>query len=103
MANSLNKKGIPIIEVVLNKYLEALNDYISKPNLGPLDDLIYFDKVFTTILETENFNISDEEKQILLNKISKFRDTHKNLVSQRAKEKLYFYTNSAFIKINGDI
>ena len=102
MANSLNKKGVPLIEVVLTEYLKALNDYISKPNLGPLDDLIYYDKVFTTILESEKFIISDEEKQLLLDKISRFRETHKNLVSQRAKEKLYFYTNSAFIKLNGD-
>jgi len=102
MVNSLNKKGIPLIEVVLNEYLKSLNDYISKPNLGPLDNLIYFDKVFTTILEAEKFNITDEERDFLLNKISKYRETHKNLVSQRAKEKLYFYTNSAFIKLNGD-
>ena len=102
MVNSLNQKGIPLIEVVLTKYLEALNDYISKSNLGPLDDLIYYDKVFTTILETEKLNISDVEKDLLLNKINKFRENHIRFASQRAKEKLYFYTNSAIIKLNGD-
>jgi exoribonuclease II len=102
MANSVNKKGIPLIEVVLTKYLEALHDYISKPNLGPLDDLIYYDKVLTTILESDKFNISEVEKELLLNKIIKFRENHSRLTSQRAKEKLYFYTNSAFIKLNGD-
>lgn len=102
MVNSLNKKGIPLIEVVLTKYLEALNDYISKPNLGPLDDLIYYDKVFSTILETDKFNISDVEKKLLLNKINKFRTSHSRLTSQRAKEKMYFFTNDALIKLNGD-
>ena len=102
MVNSLNKKGIPLIEVVLNKYLEALNDYISKPNLGPLDDLIYYDKVFTTILETDKFKISDVEKKLLLNKINKFKTAHQRVPSQRAKEKLCFFTNSALIKLNGE-
>lgn len=102
MVNSLNKKGIPLIEVVLNKYLEALNDYISKPNLGPIDDLIYYDKVLTTILESDKFNITDVEKELLLNKINKFRENHIRLLSQRAKEKMYFYTNSALLKLNGD-
>lgn len=102
MVNSLNKKGIPLIEVVLNKYLEALNDYIAKPNLGPIDDLIYYDKVLTTILESDKFNITDVEKELLLNKINKFRENHIRLLSQRAKEKMYFYTNSALLKLNGD-
>ena len=102
MVNSLNKKGIPLIEVVLNKYLEALNDYIAKPNLGPIDDLIYYDKVLTIILESDKFNITDVEKELLLNKINKFRENHIRLLSQRAKEKMYFYTNSALLKLNGD-
>lgn len=100
IVNSVNNDGIPLIEKVLDEYLNALKVYLSKENLGPLDDLIYYDKVMRLILKSEKVKISAEVKKFMLAKI---KDFYKNAfyTSNRHKEKLSFFINDILNAIDG--
>lgn len=101
IVNSVNNSGITLIEKVLDEYLKALDEYLSKENLGPLDDLIYYDKVMRIILGSEKVKISDEIKKYMLTKIKDFY-TSKTYSSNRHKEKLSFFINDILNAINGE-
>lgn len=100
MVNSINKEEVPLVERVLIAYLEALDIYLSKENLGPIDDLIYYDKVLTDILESEKININDYTRKNMLEKVKDYAKS-KNYTSNRLKEKLSFFTNSIINTISG--
>lgn len=100
MVNSINQEEIPLVERVLKAYLEALDTYLSKENLGPIDDLIYFDKVLTDILESEKININDYTRKNMLETVKEYAK-NKNFTSNRLKEKLSFFTNSIINTISG--
>lgn len=100
IVNSVDKEGVPLVEKVLDKYLEALEIYLSNPNLGPLDDLIYYDKVLQAIMGSEKIKIDTYTRTLMLNKIKDFATSH-NYESNRLKEKLSFFTNSAMNIILG--
>ena len=93
IVNSTDKKGRPLIESVLNHYLDALRQYISKANLGPIDDLIYYDKVLKTILTSDKLNIDDYSKKMLLEKVKNFAK-RESFKSNRHKEKFSFFVNN---------
>lgn len=99
--NSLDKDGIPLIEKVLNAYLDALEAYLSKENLGPIDDLIYFDKVLKIILNSKKVKIDDFNKKLMLEKVKDFckKHTYTGIIH---KEKLSFFINDILNTINGD-
>lgn len=96
LSNSIDKNDIPLIERVLDSYLSSLHTYLSKPNLGPLDDLIYFDKVFAFLVKSTN----KYNKNLLIEKINDFARNEECLTS-RHKEKLSFFTNNAIDTILG--
>lgn len=100
IVNSINKDEVPLVERVLKAYLEALDIYLSKENLGPIDDLIYFDKVLTDILQSEKININDYTRKKMLEKVKDYAKS-KNFTSNRLKEKLSFFTNSIINTISG--
>ena len=100
LINQVDKSGVPIIYKVLDEYLESLNRYLSKTNLGPLDDLIYYDKVLDLMINNDNLSITDYDKIAMLKKISRFIKK-KNYKSNRLKEKLSFFTNNIINAING--
>lgn len=101
IVNSVNNEGIPLIEKVLDEYLNALRTYLSKENLGPIDDLIYYDKVMRIILTSDKIKISSELKKYMLNKVRDFY-THQEFTSNRHKEKLSFFVNDILNSINGE-
>lgn len=96
LSNSIDKNDIPLIERVLDGYLSSLHTYLSKPNLGPLDDLIYFDKVFSFLVKSTN----KYNKKLLIEKIKDFAK-NEECITSRHKEKLSFYTNNAIDVILG--
>lgn len=100
IVNSIDKDEIPLQEKVLDKYLEALDLYLSKENLGPIDDLIYYDKVLNILFENEKIKIDEYNKKIMLDKIKNFVN-EKNYSSNRLKEKLSFFINSIINTITG--
>lgn len=93
IVNSVDKNEIPLVEKVLDIYLESLEIYLSNPNLGPLDDLIYYDKVIQLIMKSEKIKIDAYSKSLMLNKIKHFYETH-TYESNRLKEKLSFFINN---------
>lgn len=99
--NSLDKDGIPLVEKVLNAYLKALETYLSKENLGPIDDLIYFDKVLKTILNSKKVKIDDFNKKLMLEKVKSFCENH-SYTGIIHKEKLSFFINDILNTINGE-
>lgn len=99
--NSLDKDGIPLMEKILDAYLNALEAYLSKENLGPIDDLIYFDKVIKTIFQSKKVKIDDFNKKLMLEKVKNFCDTH-SYTGIISKEKLSFFINDILNTINGD-
>ena len=50
IVNSADEAGVSLVEKVCDKYLEALDTYLCDANLGPIDDLIYYDKVMQAII-----------------------------------------------------
>lgn len=100
IVNSVDKDGTPLVEKVLEKYLEALDLYLSKTNLGPLDDLIYYDKVIRTIMTSEKIKIDDYNRKLMLEKIKEFAKTQR-FDDNRRKEKLSFFTNNIINTIMG--
>lgn len=96
LVNSVDENGKPLVELVLDKYLESLDIYLSKENLGPIDDLIYYDKVLRVMFENEKLNIDDANKKIMLEKLKKYAKTkQEKITSNRLKEKLSFFINNA--------
>jgi len=98
--NQIDKSGVPLIYKVVDKYIESLDAYLSNTNLGPLDDLIYYDKVLTLMMGTETLSITDYDRIAMLKKISRFIKK-KNYKSNILKEKLSFFTNILINNING--
>lgn len=101
IVNSVDKNDVPLIEKVLEKYLESLEIYLSNANLGPLDDLIYYDKVMTVIMTSEKLKIDDYSKKLMLNKIKDFYQNH-TYETNRLKEKLSFFINNIINTISGN-
>lgn len=100
IVNSIDQNEVPLVEHVLNAYLNSLDIYLSKENLGPIDDLIYFDKVLTDILKSEKINIDDYTRARMLEKVKTYA-SKKKFTSYRLKEKLSFFTNSIINTISG--
>lgn len=100
IVNTINKEEVSLVERVLNAYLEALDLYLSKENLGPIDDLIYYDKVLTDILENEKTKINDYTRNNMKELVKKYAAS-KRFTSNRLKEKLSFFTNSIINTISG--
>lgn len=100
LVNFVDKAGTPLVLKVLEHYLEALDVYLSKENLGPIDDLIYYDKVLTIILESDKIKIDDYNKKMMIDKINNYSES-KNYTSNLLKEKLSFFTNSIINTILG--
>ncbi len=100
IVNSINKDEVPLVNRVLNAYLEALDIYLSKENLGPIDDLIYYDKVLTDILKSEKIKINDYTRKSMLESVKAYAQS-KKFTSNRLKEKLSFFTNSIINTISG--
>lgn len=101
IVNSIDRKGKPLVESVLDHYLESLDRYISKANLGPIDDLIYYEKILRIIINSESVNIDNYSKIKMLDKVKKFA-TRKNFKSNRHKEKFSFFVNNIIDVINGE-
>ena len=101
IVNSADKEGISLVEKVLDKYLESLEIYLSNPNLGPLDDLIYYDKVMQAIMTSEKIKTDDYTKKLMLKKIKTFAK-EKVYDSNRLKEKKSFFLNNITNIINGE-
>lgn len=100
IVNSVDKEGLPLVEKVLNEYLKSLDDYLSKENLGPIDDLIYYDKVLKIMFKNDKLKIDDGNKRIMLDKLKKYV-SEKQITSNRIKEKLSFFINNISNTIMG--
>lgn len=101
IVNTLDENGIPLVEKVLDKYLESLDLYLSKPNLGPIDDLIYYDKVMNVLFSSEKIKIDDYNKKLMLEKVKKYAQS-KSFSINRLKEKLSFFINDITNTITGN-
>ncbi len=101
LVNIKDEKEYPLINKVLDEYISALDKYISNINLGPLDDLLYYKKVFKAILSSPKIALNEEDKKILLNKIKEYVE-HKELSVPRQKEKLTYFTNNMMLAILGE-
>jgi hypothetical protein len=66
IVNSADAEGVSLVEKVLDKYLESLEIYLSDANLGPIDDLIYYDKVMQAIMSSEKIKTDDYTKKLML-------------------------------------
>lgn len=100
IVNSVDKDGIPLVEKVLDKYIESLDNYLAKENLGPIDDLIYYDKVMHSIFSSEKVKVDDYNKKLMLDKLKNYAN-NKNFTSNRHKEKLSFFINNMINTITG--
>ena len=100
IVNCTNHRGVPLIEQVLDKYLDGLEKYLEKPNLGPLDDVIYYGKVIKIIMNSEKVKIDDNTKRALLSRIRKYAAS-KHFEDSRHKEKLSFFINEITNTISG--
>jgi hypothetical protein len=71
LVNIKDEKEYPLINKVLDEYISALDKYISSINLGPLDDLLYYKKVFKAILSSPKIALNEEvSKKIYLSSIN---------------------------------
>ena len=93
LVNVLDSNNIPLIEKVVDSYLEALDKYVSKANLGPIEDLLYYDKVLEIIMNSPKIKISNVQEATILKKINKYYKS-KHYKGQRQKEKLSFFVNN---------
>ena len=101
IVNIKDNNDVPLINRVLDQYLESLDKYVSNVNLGPIDDLIYYKKVFNKLIHAPKIAINDDDKEILLNKIKEFTN-NKEFEVVRQKEKLTYFTNSIMLSIIGE-
>lgn len=101
IVNCADENGVSLVEKVLDKYLESLFIYLSDPNLGPLDDLIYYDKVMQAIMTSEKIKIDDFTKKLMLKKVKTFAKKH-TYDSNRLKEKQSFFVNNIINVITGE-
>lgn len=104
IVNSCDSSGTPLIEKVLDSYLQALESYIRTPNLGPLDDLIYYGEIMDIIIKSDKIIIDDYNKHLLLRKIEEFIKKPRSL-STIQKEKFSFFSNlitNTILGINED-
>lgn len=92
--NSQDELGKPLVEKIIEHYLLALDTYLSEENLGPLDDLIYFDKVLETIFSKSKIKINPHQRSLFLEKLKDFYE-QKQYSYNRHKEKLSFFINNA--------
>ena len=90
IVNCTNHRGVPLIEQVLDKYLDGLEKYLEKPNLGPLDDVIYYGKVIRIIMQSEKVKIDENTKKVMLEHIKEYTIS-KHFDDSRHKEKLSFF------------
>ena len=101
IVNMKDNHDYPIVYKVLDNYIEALDKYVSNVNLGPIDDLIYYKKLFSKIMHSPKLALNDEDKEILLNKLKDYIKS-KDLSIVRQKEKLSYFTNSIMLTIMGE-
>lgn len=92
LVNSINPEGVPLINRVLDHYLDSLEEYLSYENLGHIDDLIYYNKVLKLIMDSNKIKIDDYSIEYMLKKIKEFYES-KNYTQNRHKEKLSFFVN----------
>ena len=96
LVNSLDINNIPLIERVLNRYISELLRYVYHPNLGPIDDLIYFEKVYKTIIASDKIKLDDSTRKVLLTTLLDTQKKYK-FDSNVQKEKFnYFIYNAIF-------
>ena len=100
IVNSVDSNGVPLVEKVLEAYLDSLDIYLSKENLGPIDDLIYYDKVLKVMFSNDKLKIDEGTKKIMLEKVKNFASS-KKFTSNRLKEKLSFFINNVSNTIMG--
>lgn len=101
IVNSADAEGVSLVEKVLDKYLESLEIYLSDANLGPIDDLIYYDKVMQAIMSSEKIKTDDYTKKLMLKKVKNFAKKH-DFEANRLKEKQSFFLNNMVNIINGE-
>ena len=91
----------PLVYEVIDKYVEALNTYTSDPNLGPIDDLIYYKKVLKLLLSSPKISLNDTDKQDICNRLQNELKNFKCDVI-RQKEKYTYFINSMIMLIMGE-
>lgn len=101
IVNSKDSNNRPLINRVLDEYINALDQYISNVNLGPIDDLIYYKKVFNMMMNATKLSINYQDKESLLNQLKEYINS-KDLEVVRQKEKLTYFTNSIMLTIMGE-
>lgn len=101
IVNTRDEQETPLLFKVLDKYIESLNIYASNPNLGPIDDLIYYKKVIKILLSSEKLSINDEDKKNILIKLQNELKNFKYDVT-RQKEKYTYFINSVLMMILGE-
>ena len=99
--NSKDKNNVPLINRVLDKYLESLDKYLDNINLGPIDDLLYYNKIFKSMINNPKLYFPYEEKREMLKKIKNYVED-KKYDSNKLNEKLTYFTNNLFFIINDD-
>ena len=101
IVNIKDSKERPLIQKVLSQYIKALDQYVSNVNLGHIDDLIYYKKVFNALMDSPKIAVNDKDKEYMLNMLRNYVK-HKELNVVRQKEKLTYFINVITLKIMGE-
>ncbi len=99
--NIRDGEGNGIIFEVVDKYLQAINDYIAS-DLNYSDDLFFFDQVLEIVINSEKMDYSLEMTRCCLKKIDDFlNDFDYSKLNGEKKNKLIFWANELKNKLEG--
>ena len=98
IVNTKDENETPLLFKVIDKYIESLNTYASNPNLGPIDDLIYYKKVIKILVSSEKISLNDEDKKRILDRLQNELKNFKYNVT-RQKEKYTYFINTIMMLI----
>lgn len=96
---NLRNNNESILEIVIDRYLSHLNDYLN--NFDLLPEFMYYKDILKLILEDEKLSYSTADKKNYLKKIKKFAREH-NYQNKEQKERFTYYINFLTMSLNGD-
>ena len=100
IVNIRDDNDVPLINRVIDEYLNALDSYIATANLGPIDDLIYYKKIINIILSSQKLALNEDDREELIEVLkSHLEDKDYDVVRQ--KEKHEYFINVIIMQLMG--
>lgn len=94
IVNLHDNKGNCFILEVVDKYIDAINNYTKDGVLKYNDDLFYYDQVLENLLNSMKIDYSSFVEEVSLNKVKNFLDTFDySKITPDVKAKLVFWVN----------